>query len=226
MLTAPAAAKPQAPLLFPHPDTACVTLAFHAAAAWPRRKRVREVLEQGGERCRLCGTRVAGWMEIDHLNRDHSDWRRENLAPVCHFCHLTQHPVQTGFGDGDHPVEVIHWPEITQTALCALAWAAVRTAVREDEAATAARPEEARALKTVLTQTREEIRRRKRTASQLAPAKPQALLTMAVRAGGEPQAWSGLRWWPAAAEDNGELFRWLPGGLQRVKAQEIGAKGE
>ena len=205
-------------MLFPSPETACLTLAFHAGEAWPRRERVRKALERSGERCHVCGTQVPSWMEIDHVNRDHSDWSDRNLAAICHFCHLIRHPAQPGFGNAP-PLIVIRWPEIAQPALTALAWAAVRAESHAAELETAGQGAAAAPLKEVLREFEGGIRNL-RQAAGAADAPPEALLTIAARGGGEPDSWSALRWYPAAAERTGDLVRWLPGGLHRVPVGE------
>ncbi|MDE0531185.1 MAG: hypothetical protein OXI01_07015, partial [Albidovulum sp.] len=61
-------------MLFPGPETAMLSLMFHAENAWLHRYAVRRALTKGGQRCHRCRTSIPGWMEIDHLSGDHSDW--------------------------------------------------------------------------------------------------------------------------------------------------------
>ena len=111
--------------LFPDRVAASITLAFHARLAWRHREAVSRALRRDNDTCCRCATRIPGWMEIHHLDGNHRDWRQENLAPICHFCHLMQHPAQLGYEDGEFPLEITWWPEVTHAAISAFTWSVV-----------------------------------------------------------------------------------------------------
>lgn len=46
---------------------------------------------QGNERCYFCGFPDGYFLEVHHLNHDHSDFSKENLVLCCSLCHKTQH---------------------------------------------------------------------------------------------------------------------------------------
>ena len=64
-------------------------------------------------------------MEIHHVNDRHEDWSEQNLAAICHYCHLARHPLQPGVAHEDHPLRMMWWPDVPQVTLNTLAWTAV-----------------------------------------------------------------------------------------------------
>lgn len=197
-------------LLFPDRGSASLTLAFHARAAWCHRVSVREALERGNDTCCFCSTRIPAWMEVHHLNGIHDDWRTENLVPICHFCHLAQHPAQPGFARRDFPLEILWWPELTQPAIMAFAWSVAWlgacAAQREELAATIG--DHLKAVRTELS------RRAQHGRAAAGTALPADLLAAAGEE--EPQHWRNLRFFPVEVRSTGQhsavVHRWLAGG--------------
>lgn len=83
---------------------------------------VREdVLIAQGYRCQGCGfesrpagKRPSGYMEVHHLNHDHTDNRRQNLAAFCPICHRVFHLGYAGIrGSGF----IIYCPWLTQAQI-------------------------------------------------------------------------------------------------------------
>ncbi|MDA8647118.1 HNH endonuclease, partial [Porticoccaceae bacterium] len=50
--------------------------------------------DPGGEDGVLLGEDVTGYMQVSHINGDHSDNRIDNLMCVCPYCHLSDHPME------------------------------------------------------------------------------------------------------------------------------------
>ena len=146
------------------------------------------------------------------MNGIHADWRTENLAPICHFCHLAQHPAQPGFGRRDFPLEIVWWPELTQPAIMAFAWSIAwleACAAQQEE-------EEAGAIEDYLNSVATELSRRARHGRAAAgTALPADLLSAAGEE--EPRHWQNLRFFPVEVRGSGRhsaaLCRWLAGGL-------------
>ena len=201
------------PLFDPdRPELALLTLQRHARGAARNAKAVRAALEAGDHTCRGCAMHMPGWMEIHHADGDHDNWDASNLQPICHFCHLLEHPVQPG-SEADAPMRPLWWPDIAPPELMALAWAALwladvcddanRTETTADDGARLQLGLHARPLRSLLDLLETEISRRAELAVSVAgTASVGALLEAAdqrARAGEpEPDEWDGLRLWPAA----------------------------
>ncbi len=213
-------------MLFPDPVNAAVPLCLHAERAWTHRRAVSDALRRGRQRCHDCGTAVPGWMEIHHLDDDHGNWAAGNLVPICQFCHLARHPAQPGLAEMD-PLRVIWWPELTQRAVCSMAWASAwLLTICADASAAGVIDARTAALECLRDQIIVELNRRLQAAERvIGTASPAAMLNVAVRRAGEPESWHHLRWWPEAGSDiNGDLIRWLPGtGLSAVPVSSAAA---
>ena len=222
-------------MLFPAPETAMLSLMRHAEQAWLHRGAVRRALADGGRRCHRCRTSLPGWLEIDHLSGDHSDWRAGNLAPICHFCHLALHPAQPGLGD-DPPVAPIHWPGMDQRRVSALCWALVWLRAAHFDLDRSANDDLAQAVQSVLGQAHSEIEARFAPARDLLPSpiRPDGMLNALARLGAEPSGWRDLLWWPEAATPpppgrssggGGGILRWTPGrGIDSIAAIDAGRR--
>lgn len=95
-----------------------------------------EVIRADGNRCRFCGLASAKWMEIFHLDGDHANTTRANLATACPLCHQCDHLHLAGLENGGM---IIWLPEIEQGVLNALAVAIFVAIVRKAPYADAAR---------------------------------------------------------------------------------------
>lgn len=97
-----------------------LTLSAHASGWDPAgsRRGNEEQVSLAGETCQFCGFGAAGWQAPFHLDGDHDNASRDNVALACPLCHLCQHM------DRPHIVQeaVLVWlPEVSQAATIALA---------------------------------------------------------------------------------------------------------
>ena len=69
--------------------------------------------------CHLCGVRLEGLMEVDHL-RGHQTCSAADIAPICQFCHDLRHPI---WSVSRRRVFPIFAPDLDQRALTRLCWA-------------------------------------------------------------------------------------------------------
>lgn len=68
--------------------------------------------------CHVCGVRLEGLMEIDHL-KGHRPCEAGSVAPICQFCHDLKHPIWAMSRKRAFPV---YAPDIPQAALSRFAW--------------------------------------------------------------------------------------------------------
>lgn len=191
--------------LFPHePESAGMSASDHLWRAQPHLELCRRVLDRDEHRCCNCHITLPGWMEIHHRDNDHDHFSPDNLAAICHFCHLLYHPLQAGQFDYEPPLVLLRWPEIGQTILQNLAWLLLYLdhgdAVAEED------DEETQrillhgvtypAMVTHLKGIRQEITIRKNMVGEWGGVTLASLLEFAVKKG-EPGSWSELRWFPA-----------------------------
>lgn len=100
-----------------------------------------KALKRDNWTCHVCGTRLVGLMEVDHL-KGHKLCGSDGLAAICQFCHDLKHPVwsltQRWFEPRDIEVEndraserklsrsvLIYAPDITQNEISRMSWAAL-----------------------------------------------------------------------------------------------------
>lgn len=93
-------------------------LVDHAALLAPQVDTCRAVQAREKERCHVCGFRVPGFMEIDHLN-GHRMSKAKDLSCICQFCHNLKHPLWAGARKRIIP---IYAPDMSQEDLHRLAW--------------------------------------------------------------------------------------------------------
>jgi intracellular multiplication protein IcmJ len=74
----------------------------------------KKVLQRDDYTCRFCGFKALSWMEVHHLNDDHTDNRLDNLITACQFCHMCQH---IGLAGTNEEAVLIWCPEIPQATL-------------------------------------------------------------------------------------------------------------
>ena len=219
--------------LFPDRAAAVLTLAFHARLAWQHREAVSRALRRDDDTCCRCATRIPGWMEIHHRDGNHRDWREENLAAICHFCHLACHPAQGGYERAEFPLEMTWWPEVTQGAISAFTWAviwlqaALGPQVEAEEAAarlTDEIPPEGLSTRLAgfLKEISGELMSRRAVGlgviNRIGTASPSDLLSSLLPTEPEPDRWAELRFLPThlrkatVAAGPGQIHRVLSGG--------------
>lgn len=77
--------------------------------------------------CHVCGTRLQGMMEVDHL-KGHRASSRDALRPICQFCHDREHLL---WAASRKRLALIHAPDLSYDELSQLAWAMVGHTGRE-----------------------------------------------------------------------------------------------
>jgi len=90
----------------------------HAALLVPQAVECSEVQSRDQDRCHVCGFRVPGMMEVDHL-AGHRKSTPKDMACICQFCHNLKHPLWAGARKRIVP---IYAPDMTQEDLHRLAW--------------------------------------------------------------------------------------------------------
>ena len=105
-------------------------LVDHAALLTPQAKAVGEVFNRDKECCHVCGSKIPGMMEIDHL-KGHRQCGKEDMATICQFCHNLEHPIWAAARKKFFP---IYAPELSQIDVNRLAWTVLawRESLRED----------------------------------------------------------------------------------------------
>ncbi len=69
--------------------------------------------------CHLCGVKLKGLMEVDHL-KGHQRCSAAEIAPICQFCHDLRHPIWSVSRKRLFPILA---PDLDQRALTRLSWA-------------------------------------------------------------------------------------------------------
>lgn len=69
--------------------------------------------------CHVCGIRIPGFMEIDHLSGHTPSADGKTMRCICQFCHNLRHPVKAAQHGRFIP---LHAPDIPQEDLNRLAW--------------------------------------------------------------------------------------------------------
>lgn len=195
-------------MLFTHdPAIASLSPADHLARAQPHLDLCRRVLERDGHRCIECGICLPGWMEIHHRDEDHDHFSMENLAAICHYCHLLHHPLQTGQFDYEPPLVLLRWRGIEQSILQNLAWLLLylehgNTLVEEDgdTQRVSLHGLDYPAVVNYLKRVTSEIGARRNRVGIWGDVTLASMFEYAA-AKGEPENWQDLRWFPAGVVD-------------------------
>lgn len=106
----------------------------------------RAVLQRDTYTCQYCGFRsvptpgqspvtnlASGYLQVHHVNDDHTDNRLENLVTVCPFCHQVFHVGNAGYNGN---AVAIYLPDLTQQQLNLLVNSLAVAAAREPKDAT------------------------------------------------------------------------------------------
>lgn len=91
----------------------------HGALLAGQGKLIRKVFKRDGETCHVCGSRVPGHMEIDHIKGHRAGASADQLRTICQFCHNLKHPL---WAAGRVRMVPILAPDIPQADLHRLAW--------------------------------------------------------------------------------------------------------
>jgi hypothetical protein len=79
---------------------------------------IAKVFQDHDWTCHVCGVRLEGLMEIDHL-KGHRPCEAASVASICQFCHDLRHPMWAMSRKRAFPV---YAPDIPQAALSRFAW--------------------------------------------------------------------------------------------------------
>ena len=203
-------------LLLRQPQTELMINAYQHAllnAAMPNR--VRSVLRRGNWTCNVCGVRLPGLMEIDHLD-EHGPGptgRIGRIAPICQFCHDLKHPLWAATRHRLVPVVI---PRMDQRTLTRLCWIMISRSLNDPKS-----PQRLRPI------ARDFVRRRIRAGRMLSTLHMvhafQALITISELEGAECAGATArrldacVRLLPAAVIDLSALCAWTGAGFVPVR---------
>lgn len=167
-------------------------------------------LKSGDWTCHVCGVRLEGLMEIDHL-KGHRRSAAAELAPICQFCHDLRHPMWAMARKRAFPV---YAPDLAQRDLSRMAWSLLGEMTREEGGA-------------VFESLLGAISERESAAFDLLQGENmesalEAILVIRDREGAEKASQvattldEGLRYLPVCVRDGEPLTRWTPEGFREV----------
>jgi hypothetical protein len=171
---------------------------------------IAAALKAGDWNCHVCGVRLKGLMEVDHL-KGHRKCGPESLAPICQFCHDLKHPMWAMARKRAFPV---YAPDLSQPDLTRFSWTLLSEMTRDGG--------EER-LEGLL----EAIGEREAAAFEMMDGENmesalEAVLVLRDRAGQEAALKAcraldaALRFMPACVRDGAPLTRWTPAGFRPV----------
>lgn len=160
--------------------------------------------------CHVCGVRIDGLMEVDHL-KGHRISTCAEIAPICQFCHDLKHPMWAMARKRAFPV---YAPDIDQTALTRLAWTLLSEMTR---------PEAQESFEDLLGSVSE----RESAAFEMLDGENmesalEAILVIRGRSGAASaktlaaELDAHLRYLPSCVRDGEPLLRWTPEGFRDV----------
>ena len=94
------------------------------------------VLRRHDWTCNVCGVRLPGLMEIDHLD-EHGPGPGGRIAPICQFCHDLKHPL---WAAAEHRLVPVALPEMDQRTFTRLCWIMLSRALNEEPGTERLRP--------------------------------------------------------------------------------------
>lgn len=170
-----------------------------------------------GWTCHICGLRLDGLMEIDHLS-GHRPCSAADLAPICQFCHDLRHPIWAMSRKRAFPIFA---PDLDQCALTRLCWALLTEMTR---------PEGREAFEEIGAALAE----RESAAFELLDGDNmesalEAILVIRDRTGHEAarkvaaELDAQLRYVPSCVRDGEPLRRWTPEGFREVPTDRLHA---
>ena len=91
--------------------------------------RVRQALHRHDWTCNVCGVRLPGLMEIDHLD-GHGPGPDGRIVPICQFCHDLKHPL---WAAAEHRLAPVALQEMDQRTLTRLCWIMLSRSLHEEQ---------------------------------------------------------------------------------------------
>ena len=88
---------------------------------------IAAALKAGDWTCHVCGVRLVGLMEADHL-KGHRKCGPEGVSPICQFCHDLKHPMWAMARKRAFP---IYAPDLPQTDLSRFSWTLLSEMTRD-----------------------------------------------------------------------------------------------
>jgi intracellular multiplication protein IcmJ len=96
----------------------------------------KKALDRDKYICQGCGFKASKWMEVHHIDDDHSNNSVKNLVTTCSYCHMCQH---IGLAGKNNEATIVWLPEISQAHLhhivratqVAQRWTSVSTSTRQ-----------------------------------------------------------------------------------------------
>jgi hypothetical protein len=193
-----------------HPRLLNLGARDHALLNATMASEIASALKTGDWTCHVCGVRLEGMMEIDHL-KGHRRSAATELAPICQFCHDLKHPMWAMARKRAFPV---YAPDLVQRDLSRMAWSLLGELTREEGGA-------------VFDAVLGAIGERESAAFDLLQGENmesalEAILVIRDREG-QKKAMSvaetldeSLRYVPVCVRDGVPLTRWTPEGFRQV----------
>lgn len=100
----------------------------HALINRSMMKEIRAAFEAGDWTCHVCGVRIPGLMEVDHI-KGHNLSGKAALAPICQFCHDLKHPLWAASRGRFVPVAA---PGFDQASITRFSWTLLSEGLRKD----------------------------------------------------------------------------------------------
>jgi len=100
----------------------------HALINAPMGAQIAKSFQDHDWTCHVCGVRLEGLMEVDHL-KGHRCSSSEEIAPICQFCHDLKHPLWAMARKRAFPV---YAPGIDQVDLTRFAWTLLSEMTRQE----------------------------------------------------------------------------------------------
>jgi hypothetical protein len=193
-----------------HPRLLNLSARDHALINATMTAEIATALKSGDWTCHLCGIRLEGLMEIDHL-RGHKRCGAKDVAPICQFCHDLKHPM---WAMARKRAFAIYAPGTSQQDLTRMSWSLLGEVTREEGGSS-------------FDGLMEAISERESYAFDLLQGENmesalEAILVIRDREGAERAKRvaqvldEGLRYLPVCVRDGVPISRWTPEGFRPV----------